>query len=179
MIAEPSTDTVPRPATETSKKSVLKTVNSGSVEKLIEKTLDVKITEVRSPSPIPEDPAEEEANKQSSGEKKVKEDKHGKENTEEQQIEKKGEETKGQTKLNEQQKEETVKSDDEPPQSGSVEEKKNISDDVAGKAPSSNEEKCEKKHADSAKKEISEAVILETKQQGKSIATGQVIGGWI
>ncbi|XP_012217873.1 transient receptor potential protein isoform X2 [Linepithema humile] len=178
MIAEASTDIVPRPVTEM--KSVLKATSSGSVEKLAEKALDIKTIEVRSPSPIPEDPAGEEDNKQStsSQEKKVeKEDKREEGNVEEQETEKKEEAT--ESKLKEQQKEETVKVDDQRQQSsGSTE--GNNSDDVAGKTPPSNKENREEKHADSAKKEKSEAAPMpETKLRGKSRATGQVIGGWI
>lgn len=181
MIVEKSA--VLHPATETSKKTVLKATSRDSTNKSTEKTLDIKITEVRSPSPIPEDPAGEEDSKQStsSQEKKIEEeDKREKEDVTERQIAKREDATEREPKLEEQQKEEAVKIDDQ--QSGSNTEGNNGDDVVAGKTPPSNEEKCEEKHTDTAKEEKSKesaVLIAETKLQGKSRATGRVIGGWI
>lgn len=143
-----------------------------------EKTLGLKITENRSPSPIPEDPIEEEVSKQSTSlgtsdqEKKIKEeDNYKKESTQEQK--KKDEETSETEKLEEQRKEKKEKSEDE--QSGNTE--KNNSEKTAENISETNKGNDKEENIDAMKSVV--APIQTTQLRGKSKATGQIMGGWI
>lgn len=200
MITETSTNVVPRPAIETFKKSLLKSTNS-SVNK--QAGLIVK-AEVKSPSPIPEDSVGEEISKQSissatfNQEKKVEET----ENVQEQQREEnevtseretldeqKEEEMKNvqeqqrknevkseRETLNEQKKKETE--NDKRQQSKNV--KENNSDNTGQKTMKVDKEIDTKKYVESDITEKKfEIPVQTTKLQGKSKATGRVIGGWI
>ncbi|EFN73452.1 Transient receptor potential protein [Camponotus floridanus] len=157
---------------------ILKSVNSSSVNKA-EKTLDLKITEIRSPSPILEDPIEEEVSKQSTSlemfdkEKKIKEkDNYKKGSLQEQ---KKDGETSEAEKLEEQRTEKKEKSEEE--QSGDIE--KNNSKKTAEKISETNKgnEKEENIESDTMKSVV--APIQTTQLRGKSKATGKIMGGWI
>ncbi|XP_011630949.1 transient receptor potential protein-like [Pogonomyrmex barbatus] len=176
MIAK--TSDIPRPAIETFKKDLLKSTSSNSMDKALEKVLDIKASEVRSTSPIPEDPLGEEVNKQSTSsaisdqEKKI----EMKENAQEQQKEK---ETSEDKTLEEQRQEEKVKNEKECQQSENI--KKNNSDYIEEKTPEINKEINIKKFAESDVKESKSEISPNqtTKLQGKSKATGRVMGGWI
>lgn len=158
---------------------ILKSVNSSSVNKA-EKTLDLKITEIRSPSPILEDPIGEEVSKQSTSleteidkEKKIKEkDNYKKGSLQEQ---KKEGETSETEKLEEQRKEKKEKSEEE--QSGDID--KNNSKKTAEKISETNKgnEKEENIESDTMKSVV--APIQTTQLRGKSKATGKIMGGWI
>lgn len=173
MIAETSTDMIPRPAIETFKKSLLKSASSSSssIDKPV--ILDIKGIEVRSPSPIPEDPIGEEISKQSSA-MSDKEKTEKKENTQEQ---KDGEVS--EKKTLEEQKEEKIKVENKRQQSKSVE--KNDSDNTGQMTSETNKEinveKCAESDAKERKSEV--PAVQTTKLQGKSKATGQMMGGWI
>ncbi|XP_029663485.1 transient receptor potential protein isoform X2 [Formica exsecta] len=159
---------------------ILKSMSGGSINKLAERTLDVKITETRSPSPIPEDPVEEEASKQSTSagmsdqEKKIEEkSNYKKESLQEQ--EKKNEETSEAEKLEEQKKEKREKDEDE---SGTTQ--KNNSKKTAKKTSETNEENAKKKNIESDAREPEvETIPTTTQLRGKSKATGRIMGGWI
>lgn len=179
MIAETPTAAVPKPVIETFKKSLLKsTSSSSSVNKPT--VLHVKATEVKPPSPIPEDLVGEEISKQSTlfvtsdQEKKVEE----KENAQEQRQDK-DEETSERETLKEQKKEETVKNKNKQQQSENVEE--NNSDNIRQKTLEIDKEIDTEEYAESDAKERKLEVlpIQTTKLRGKSKATGQVMGGWI
>lgn len=155
-------------------------MSGGSINKRAERTLDVKITETRSPSPIPEDPVEEEASKQSTSagmsdqEKKIEEkSNYKKESLQEQ--EKKNEETSEAEKLEEQKKEKREKDEDE---SGTTQ--KNNSEKTAKKTSETNEENAKKKNIESDAREPEvETIPTTTQLRGKSKATGRIMGGWI
>ncbi|XP_011865921.1 PREDICTED: transient receptor potential protein isoform X2 [Vollenhovia emeryi] len=174
MIAETSIDIVPRPASEILKKSLLKSMSS-SVDKSL---LDVKTTEVRSPSPIPEDLVGEEISKQSESlamsdqEKTVEE----KENVQEKQE--KDEEASKKGALEEQKEEERAE-DAKSEKSGNTE--RNDGDNTEQETSETNKETDAEKCAESdAKERKSEVVPVQTtKLRGKSKATGRVMGGWI
>lgn len=176
MIAEASTNVAPRPAIETFRKSLLKSTSSSSIDK--QGVLDVKATEVRSPSPIPEDLVGEEISKQSVSsatidqEKKIEE----KKNAQEQQQEKGGETSEKET-LEEQKVEEMDENNHE--QSGNAE--CNNSDNTGQQTSETDKEIDAGKDAEFDAKESKPEVlpIQGTKLQGKSKATGRVMGGWI
>jgi len=158
---------------------ILKSVNSSSVNKPAEKTFDLKITEIRSPSPILEDPIEEEVSKQSTSletfdkEKKIKEkDNYKKGSLQEQ---KKNEETSEAEKLEEQRKEKKEKSEEE--QSGDIE--KNNSKKTAEKISETNKGSDKEENIESDAMKSVVAPIQTTQLRGKSKATGQIMGGWI
>lgn len=196
---ETSTNVVPRPAIETFKKSLLKSTNS-SVNK--QAGLIVK-AEVKSPSPIPEDFVEEEISKQSissatfNQEKKVEET----ENVQEQQREENeviseretlDEQKEEEKNVQEQQRKNEVKSEretlneqkeketenDKRQQSKNI--KENNSDNTGQKTREVDKEIDTKKYVESdiTEKKL-EIPVQTTKLQGKSKATGRVIGGWI
>ncbi|XP_018359091.1 PREDICTED: transient receptor potential protein-like [Trachymyrmex cornetzi] len=196
MITEPSTNVIPRPATETFKKSLLESTNSVNKQAgLIAKA------EGKSPSPIPEDSTGEEISKQSissatfnqeniledsvgqeiskqsissatfNQEKKVEET----ENVQEQQREE-NEVTSGRETLDEQKEKETENYKYQ--QSKNTE--GNNSDNTGQKTSEVDKEidteKCVE--SDITRKKL-EVPVQTTKLQGKSKATGRVIGGWI
>lgn len=179
MITETSTTSIPRPASEVLKKSVLKSMSGGSVDipTTTDKMLDVKTTEVRSPSPIPEDPVGEE-DKQSTAtpdrekkpEEKTKdgkgvdgkaEDKAEEDKTRER-LEKSGEQTEGKM----------VQDEDK-------RQKPESSREATAKVTDSDERKAS---AVSQKEKIqpkSPVIQATTSERGKSKATGKITGGWI
>lgn len=173
IIAETSTNIVARPAIETLKKSLLKSTSSSLDKPVI---LDVMPVEVRSPSPIPEDPIGEEISKQSTSstmfdqEKKIEE----KENTQEQHREK-DEEASEKEMLEGQKEEERVKDENKCQQSG------NNSDNNKQEILKTNREidgkKCTESDTKEQKPEVAPVQI--TKLQGKSKTTGRVMEGWI
>lgn len=156
---------------------ILKSMSGGSINKLAERTLDVKVTEIRSPSPIPEDPVEEEASKQStssgtSDQKKKIEGKDKYKSKSVQEQEKKDGETSEAEKLEEEKKEKKKKDEDE--QFG------NTQKDNSEKTTETNEENDKKKNIESDAREPVVAPIPTTTQlRGKSKATGRIMGGWI
>jgi len=133
--------------------------------------------EVKSPSPIPEDSVGEEISKQSissatfNQEKKVEET----ENVQEQQREE-NEVTSERETLDKQKEEETE--NDKRQQSKNV--KENNSDNTGQKTMKVDKEIETKKYVESdiTEKKL-EIPVQTTKLQGKSKATGRVIGGWI
>ncbi|XP_050457755.1 transient receptor potential protein [Cataglyphis hispanica] len=153
---------------------ILKSMSGGSVNKLAERTLDVKVTEIRSPSPIPEDPVEEEASKQSTSsgtsdqKKKIEEkDKYKKKSVQEQ--EKKDGETNEAEKL-EEKKEKKKKN----------EKSESTQKDNSEKTAETNEENDEKKNIESdAREPVVASIPTTTQLRGKSKATGRIMGGWI
>lgn len=175
MIAETS-NIVPRPAIETLKKSLLKSTSSSSVDRSL--ILDVRATEIRLPSPIPEDLVEEEISKQSTlsvmsdQEKKVEE----KENAQERENDRKVNKEKT---LEEQKEKEIVKEENKCQQSQNTE--GNDKDNTEQQISETNKEiDAEKSVESDAKEQKSEVIPVQTtKMRGKSKATGQVMGGWI
>lgn len=175
MIAESSTSIVPRSAIETLKKSQLKSTSSSNNEPI----LDVKAIEVRSPSPIPKDLVEEEISKQSTlSAMSDQEKKRKKENTQEQQR-KKDKETSEKKTVEEQKEEKSVKDENKYQKSGNTE--GNNSDNTEQETSETNKETDLEKCAESDTKERKPEVapVQTTKLQGKSKATGQIMGGWI
>lgn len=168
MIAETSTSSIPRPVSEMLKKSVLKsTSSSGSMEKLMtdKKTLDIKTTEVRSPSPIPEDLGEDGKQSPAKPDKK----------TEDKNKDKKEDKTKepSETQKSREQKEsETVPDED----------KRKQLESSSREAPKKGDNSDEKKVSEvNQKKEAPKTAVAQatTSERGKSKATGRVTGGWI
>lgn len=160
----------------------MKSTNSGGSSSNVDKSvvLDVKTTEVRTPSPIPEDLVGEEINKQSTSlampdqEERIEE----KENEQEQQRQKDGEASEKET-LEKRKEEEIVKDESKRQQSASAE---GSNDDNTGQVTSEidkeiDAEKCAGSDAKEKKPEV--LPVSTTKLQGKSKATGQIMGGWI
>ncbi|XP_012062424.1 PREDICTED: transient receptor potential protein-like [Atta cephalotes] len=197
LIMETSTNVVPRPAIETFKKSLLKSTNS-SVNK--QAGLIVK-AEVKSPSPIPEDSIEEEISKQSISSATFNQEKKVEENVQEQQREENevtseretlDEQKEEEKNVQEQQRKNEVKSEretlneqkeketenDKRQQSKNI--KENNSDNTGQKTREVDKEIDTKKYVESdiTEKKL-EIPVQTTKLQGKSKATGRVIGGWI
>lgn len=170
MITETSTDMIPRPAIETFKKNLLKSASSSSSSMDKPVILDIKGIEVRSPSPIPEDPVGEEISKQSAMSDKEKTEK--KENTQEQ---KDGEIS--EKKTLEEQEEEEIKVENKRQQSKSVE--RNNNDNTGQMTSETNKEINVEKCADAKERKSEVPAVQTTKLQGKSKATGQMMGGWI
>ncbi|EGI64238.1 Transient receptor potential protein [Acromyrmex echinatior] len=173
MIRETSTNVVPRPAIEMFKKSLLKSTNSS-----VNKAGLITKAEVKSPSPIPEDSVEE-ISKQSISSATFNEEKNVKEmeNVQEQQREE-NEVTSERETLDEQKEKETE--NDKHQQSKNT--KENNNDNTGQKTTEVDKEIYTKKYVESditEKKEELEEPVQTTKLQGKSKATGRVIGGWI
>lgn len=130
--------------------------------------LNIKATEARSPSPIPEDLIGEEIREQSTSsatfdqEKKVEE----KENVQEQQR-KKDEEVK---------EEETVKDENKRQETESAQ--GNNSDNTGQKISETDKEIDAESETKETKPEVL-PIQAETKLRGKSKATGRIMGGWI
>jgi len=169
---------------ESSKKILIKSTSSSSVDKSSERKLNVKITEIKSPSPIPEDPMQEEVSKRStlsaiSGEKKKvnERDEFKKEDVQEQ-WEKKSKEASEEDKSAEQKKEEKANDKDRFQQSENTQ--KNNNDNTEAEISKSDKENDEGKSRKVNMPGIPENVpIYTTKLRGKSKATGQIMGGWI
>lgn len=181
MIAEtaPEGDAISRQgSTESMKKSLLK--STSSIDKSSEKRLDIKVTEHRSPSPIPEDPVGEEASKQSTSsaitdQKKIDEGDESKQENVQEQQRKRSEDTSKNGKLEEQTNEERVEDKDKSQQSENTQ--GNNSDNVEAEISELQKENDEGK---SKTEEIPESVPIQTtKLRGKSKATGRIMGGWI
>lgn len=176
---------MPRPIIETFKKSLLKSVSSGSVDKPTEKTLDIQTTEVRSPSPIPEDPVEEEVSKQpestSAGttdqEKKVDETEASKRESAQEQPKESGEASEVEEAKEKEKKE--VKPEDEGKSEQSDRKGNNGDNGDKGEISETKEENEAGKRAESDTKESESEAASTTKLRGKSKATGQIMGGWI
>ncbi|RLU15644.1 hypothetical protein DMN91_011398 [Ooceraea biroi] len=164
---------------ESTKKSSLK---STSVDKSSEKGLDVKATEIRSPSPIPEDPVGEEAGKPSTSsaisgrEKKADgKDESKKEDMQEQRGGEESGEASEKDKSEEQKREGRVEDKDRPQQSEST--RGNNGDNTETEISKSDKESGEEK---SDTGEVPQSVPIQTtKLHGKSKATGRIMGGWI
>lgn len=179
VIAETATDAVPRPMAETFKKSLLKSSSSGSVDKLTE--LDIRTTEIRSPSPIPEDPVEEEVSKQPKStsaatihqEKKI--DASKEESAPEQR--KDNEEASEVEKAKKEKKEE--KPNDEDKNERSDGKGNNDDNDDKGETSRTKEKDGTGKDVESGAKENKPVVASTTGPRGKSKATGRIMGGWI
>lgn len=175
VIAECATDAVQRQSSiESTKKSLLKSTSACSLDKSSDKGLDIKATEIRSPSPIPEDIAGEEASKQSTSSamssQERKESK--KENMQEQRREEHGEAS-DKDKSEEHKEEERLKDKDISQQSGSTQ--GNNSDNAETEILKSDKENDKVNN-----EEIPKSVSIQiTKLQGKSKATGKIMGGWL
>ncbi|XP_003402180.1 transient receptor potential protein isoform X1 [Bombus terrestris] len=157
--------TEPVHATPILKKTLLKSLSSGSLEKGGEKAVSI---EVRAPSPIPEDPKEGEVGnspqskaglaKNPTDTKPLSEKEEGdRKNTEDEEKKKREEEEKRKKEMEEEKKkkEEEKKKDEG--------EKKKESNSEPSK-PAANEDNVP---------------VATTKLRGKSKATGQIMGGWI
>ncbi|KAL0116996.1 hypothetical protein PUN28_010099 [Cardiocondyla obscurior] len=174
MIAETSTSVRPRPTVDSFKKSLLKSTSSGSVDKPA--TLDVKTTEVRSPSPIPEDLIGEETGKQSTSsamtdqEKKVAEKESAQEEGKKEAVSEKStsEEKKEKEEIKDENKDlKSAKGSD-----NDTEQKTSDKEADAGKSS-----EPDKSTASEQKPEVDP--YQTTKLRGKSKATGRIMGGWI
>lgn len=187
-IAETATDGTSRQGsideTTNKKKSTGSSSGGGSssVEKSSEKRLSVKATtEVRSPSPIPEDPVGEEASRQSTSsatsgqEKKVVEgDESRKEETQERHREKCGD-TSEKDKSEEQKEDERAEDKDRSQQLENT--PGNNGDNAKAESSKLDKENDGEKLNTEA---IPESVPIQTtKLRGKSKATGRIMGGWI
>lgn len=177
MITETSTTSIPRPVTEVLKKSVLKSTSGGSVDiPTTDKMLDVKTTEVRSPSPIPEDPVGEEDKRSIATpdrEKKPEEkNKDGKE-----------EDVKEEDKAKEENKtSERLEKSREQTESKMVDEDKRQKPESSREATAKGTDSDERKAlAVSQKEKVSKSPMIQatTSERGKSKATGKITGGWI
>ncbi|XP_014488485.1 PREDICTED: transient receptor potential protein-like isoform X2 [Dinoponera quadriceps] len=190
IISETATqpDAMPRHMTASFKKSLLKFSSSGSVNKLMEKTLDTQMIEARSPSPIPEDPGKEDVSKQlrlapviaTDQKKKVdKTDASNRESMQEQQKDSEETNSADETK-EEEKKEEKLRHDDIKEQS---DKKGNDYNGEKGMISDMKEENESEIHSESDTKENEPMARyhspLTTKLHGKSKATGQIMGGWI
>lgn len=178
MITETSTTSIPRPVTEMLKKSVLKSTSGGSVDiPTTDKMLDVKTTEVRSPSPIPEDPVGEEdkrsiatLDREKKPEEKNKDEGKKKDGKEKDKAE--GDKT---SEILEKSREQTeskmVQDEDKRP-------KPESSREATAKGTDSDERKAS---AVSQKEKVSKSPVIQatTSERGKSKATGKITGGWI
>ncbi|CAK9815628.1 Transient receptor potential protein [Anthophora quadrimaculata] len=162
------------------RKSLLKSMSGGSLDKTGDKGgLTEAKTEVRTPSPIPEDPREDDAGKSSQGKatppKKPAETKPPAKKTEEdnkkpqddEEKKKKEEEEKKKKEEEEKKKkeeEEKKKKEEEEKKKKEGEEKKDSGGQSAASKPAPQEDNVP---------------IATTKLRGKSKATGQIMGGWI
>lgn len=146
------------------KKTLLKSLSSGSLEKGGEKTVSI---EVRAPSPIPEDPKEGEVGNSPQGKaglaknptdtKPLSAKEEGdRKNTEDEEKKKREEEEKKKKEIEEKKKKEEEKKKDE-----------------GGKKKESSSEPSKP----AAPEDI--VPVATTKLRGKSKATGQIMGGWI
>lgn len=169
---------------ETFKKSLLKSTSSSSssVDKPTEKTLNIRTTEVRSPSPIPEDPVEEEVSKQpkpmsaetTDQDKKIDEMKKSKTESMQEQPKKNGKTSEEEKVKEEEEKKEKSIDEDKNEQS-----KKRGDNDDKEEIPGSKEENKAGKHDEFDTKKDEPEITSTTKLQGKSKATGRITGGWI
>ncbi|KAK1119753.1 hypothetical protein K0M31_013169 [Melipona bicolor] len=156
------------------KKSLLKSISSGSMDKVGEKAGGV---EVRAPSPIPEDPREDNVEKSPQGKAAlVKKSLDVKPSSQEQGDKKAGTDDEEKKKKEE---EERKKKEEEEKKKKEEEEKKK-----------KEEEEKKKKEEEEKKKESSSGPpkpaprednvpVATTQLRGKSKATGQIMGGWI
>lgn len=192
MISETVTDMSSRPA-KVLKKSLLKSMSGGSVDKS-ERTLDIRATEVKSPSPIPEDPVEEDVNRQSKQSTSAAAVAQGREVGEkdeqreevEQELSKRDEQTSEEDKEVKEKKEEKEGKEGKEENEEKEEEPRDKNDPSGAKKVNSDNAKETNKEADSEKsvkplsaQEEESAFESTTKLRGKSKATGQIMGGWI
>nr|XP_003705368.1 PREDICTED: transient receptor potential protein [Megachile rotundata] len=161
------------PARPILKKSLLKSISSGSVDKGA--AAEAK-PEIRAPSPIPEDPREDEASKSPKGkaappkpEAKKEEDKKP---SEDEEKKKKEEEEK-----KKKEEEEKKKKEEEEKKKKEEEEKKKKEEEKKKKEEEKKTE--EKKEAPKPAPQEENVPVATTKLRGKSKATGQIMGGWI
>ncbi|XP_076618854.1 transient receptor potential [Colletes latitarsis] len=168
------------------KKSLLKSISSGSLDKG-DKSVSV---EVRAPSPIPEDPREDEAAKSPKGKAAAakqtsqtsKKEEDAKKPTEEKkgdndEAKKKEEEEKKKKEAEEKKKkeEEKKKKDEEEKKKKEEEKKKQEGGDKKG----GDEKKESGSQAPKSAPPEDNVPVATTKLRGKSKATGQIMGGWI
>ncbi|XP_068987317.1 transient receptor potential protein [Bombus flavifrons] len=157
--------TEPVHATPILKKTLLKSLSSGSLEKGGEKAVSI---EVRAPSPIPEDPKEGEVGnspqskgglaKNSTDTKPLSEKEKGdRKNTEDEEKKKREEEEKKKKEMGEEKK----KKEEEKKKDEGEKKKESSSEPSKPAAPEDN------------------VPVATTKLRGKSKATGQIMGGWI
>ncbi|XP_033196840.1 transient receptor potential protein [Bombus vosnesenskii] len=157
--------TEPVHATPILKKTLLKSLSSGSLEKGGEKAVSI---EVRAPSPIPEDPKEGEVGnspqgkaglaKNSTDTKPLPEKEKGdRKNTEDEEKKKREEEEKKKKEMEEEKK----KREEEKKKDEGEKKKESSSEPSKPAAPEDN------------------VPVATTKLRGKSKATGQIMGGWI
>ncbi|CAL7952124.1 unnamed protein product [Xylocopa violacea] len=172
------------PSTETTrtvpilKKTLLKNISGGSLDKLAEKSLSVEgKPEIRAPSPIPEDPRESESSAGKSTAKTPADPKPSPRKVQEAQDKSDDEGKKKEEEEKKKEEEEKKKKEEEEKKKKEEEEKKK-----------KEEEEKKKKEAEKTKASSSEAPkpapveevpVATTKLRGKSKATGQVMGGWI
>ncbi|OAD53838.1 Transient receptor potential protein [Eufriesea mexicana] len=171
--------TEPSRATPMLKKTLLKSISSGSLEKAIEKTATIETkSEVRAPSPIPEDPTEEDVGKSPKGKTipankavdpkpspKREEGSNDKTNNE-------GEKKEEEEEKKKKEEEEKKKKEEEEKKKKEEEEKKKKEEEEKKKKPSSSEPTKPAPQEENVP-------VATTKLRGKSKATGQIMGGWI
>ncbi|XP_071877482.1 transient receptor potential [Bombus fervidus] len=157
--------TEPVHATPILKKTLLKSLSSGSLEKSGEKAVSI---EVRAPSPIPEDPKEGEVGNSPRGKaglaknptdtKPLSEKEEGdRKNTEDEEKKKREEEERKKKEMEEEKK----KKEEEKKKNEGEKKKESSSEPSKPAAPEDN------------------VPVATTKLRGKSKATGQIMGGWI
>ncbi|XP_046814289.1 transient receptor potential protein-like isoform X1 [Vespa crabro] len=172
---------------ESLKKGILKSMSAGSIDKQGDKlTPDGKPAELRTPSPIPEDPREDDVSKisdeaQTSASKsgKADEGKVTQEPAKDQNVDdgkKKEEEEK------KKEEEEKKKKEEEEKKKKEEEEKKKKEEEEKKKKEEEEKKKkggTDKEVPKTSKQQEDNVPVATTKLRGKSKATGQIMGGWI
>ncbi|KAG7202406.1 hypothetical protein KM043_018722 [Ampulex compressa] len=174
VITEPGEK--PPLLSETLRKGLLKSISSGSLEKLAEKP-----GEVRAPSPIPEDPREDEAAKspKTKAPKATEaKDDEAKKKDEEEKKKKEGEQKKDEKK--EEKKKEEDKKEEEKEEGEKKKEEKKEEEKKEGEKKKEEKKEDGKGAKPAAQQQQDDNVpVATTKLRGKSKATGQIMGGWI
>ncbi|XP_034190948.1 transient receptor potential [Osmia lignaria lignaria] len=163
------------------KKSLLKSISSGSMDKAA--AADGK-PEIRAPSPIPEDPREDDASKspqakavlaKRASERKPAPKKEEADKTGEDEEKKKKEEEEKKKK----EEEEKKKKEEEEKKKKEEEEKKKKEENKEEEGKKKEENKESSSQASKPAPQEENVLIATTKLRGKSKATGQIMGGWI
>lgn len=171
--------------TESLKKGILKSMSAGSLDKQSDKlAVDGKSSEFRAPSPIPEEPREDDGKSTADGQSAAKKSQPSK--AEPQAKDQNADDPK------KKEEEEKKKKEEEEKKKKEEEEKKKKEEEEKKKAGEGGAKKEEKKPEDAKKDDKNKEApkttkpaaednvpVATTKLRGKSKATGQIMGGWI
>nr|XP_050860313.1 transient receptor potential protein isoform X5 [Vespula vulgaris] len=163
---------------ESLKKGILKSMSAGSIDKQGDKlTPDGKPAELRTPTPIPEDPREDDVSK-IPAEAETSASKSGKADADKAAQEPAKDQNVDDAKKKEEE-EKKKKEEDEKKKKEEEEKKKKEEEKKKKEEEKKKKEGTDKEVPKSSKQQEDNVPVATTKLRGKSKATGQIMGGWI